>query len=283
MVLSIGLAYHEWADSLFANAGAIAMSLPERFCRVRKHLGLTTRAIGQLLGVSKSLWTHYETGKREPSLSMLRSISDLGFSLEWLVNGTEPMLRSADDSKTPDELVGRPIALVRLIRDMEQVLHRNRSQQLQVWANIIKYLERQPAPVRLNELVEALSPSVLPERLEAELSNLQNEGILASSRGQFRLIRSSLKYDVKGLDLWVVLAARDLLQKHLPVQKSAPSRGKLIYEQISVKSGTAADKVRELGVLWKQWMASLDKVEPQQNSDSIDVILSIIFDSKMEQ
>lgn len=253
------------------------MAMAERFVQLRQHLGLSTRELSARIGVSKSLWSHYECGTREPGMSMLRELSCMGINLEWLVNGNGPMTR--DGLHIPSiESSGtlRTGTLARLIRSLEDILYSNRGQQLQVWARIIRFMEKNEFAASRAELEQLLTDTINAARLDIELQNLVSEGLIAESKGQFRLIHTALQNRSEGLELWMILAVRELLHKHLPIQKQSPHRGKLEYCSVTVKSGSGPAKARELGLLFVQWLTSIQSAEAQPTGDGIDVILSVV-------
>lgn len=56
----------------------------------RAKLGLSQKALGDLVGVSEATISNYETGKREPDLKTLCALADLfDCSLDMLVRGKE--------------------------------------------------------------------------------------------------------------------------------------------------------------------------------------------------
>ena len=57
------------------------MRLGERVRHLRRKLGLTQVELAELLGIDRSYLSEIETGKKDPSLTMLKSFAD-GFHME---------------------------------------------------------------------------------------------------------------------------------------------------------------------------------------------------------
>ena len=57
----------------------------ERLKRLREEHGLTTRALGEIIGTSNATISRYETGKRDPDLILVHNISQyFGVTIEYL-------------------------------------------------------------------------------------------------------------------------------------------------------------------------------------------------------
>ena len=59
------------------------MNFNERIKLIRKHLGLNQKEFGDILGVSQRAVSNWESGRNEPSIEVLNSIST-----KWAVNPT---------------------------------------------------------------------------------------------------------------------------------------------------------------------------------------------------
>lgn len=58
--------------------------------KIRKLKNLNQQKVALDLNISREALSHYETGKREPSLSMLLAMSKyFGVSIEYLITGEE--------------------------------------------------------------------------------------------------------------------------------------------------------------------------------------------------
>ena len=57
---------------------------------IRKKLGLNQQKVALDLNISREALSHYENGRREPSLSMLLQLSDyFDVSIDYLITGKE--------------------------------------------------------------------------------------------------------------------------------------------------------------------------------------------------
>lgn len=57
----------------------------ERLKKLRESQGLTTRSLGELVGVSNATISRYEGGKRDPDLIVVKNIADyFGVSIEYM-------------------------------------------------------------------------------------------------------------------------------------------------------------------------------------------------------
>ena len=63
---------------------------PRTLSLLRKEKKISQRKAAAELGVSQALLSHYENGKREPSLDMLNKMSHyFNVSIDYLINGVE--------------------------------------------------------------------------------------------------------------------------------------------------------------------------------------------------
>ena len=66
------------------NSGLLGLKL------VRKRRGLNQLKVALDLNVSREALSHYENGKRNPDIQMLRKLSEyFGVSIDYLINGKE--------------------------------------------------------------------------------------------------------------------------------------------------------------------------------------------------
>lgn len=57
---------------------------------IRKQKNLNQLKVAMDLNISREALSHYENGKREPSLAMLRKLSEyFNVSIDYLINGEE--------------------------------------------------------------------------------------------------------------------------------------------------------------------------------------------------
>ena len=77
-------------------AGLDLISLGKRIRHLRKHRGLTLDGLGEAVGTAPSQLSLIENGKREPKLSLLRSLArELGVSSDELLHPEPPNRRVA--------------------------------------------------------------------------------------------------------------------------------------------------------------------------------------------
>lgn len=58
--------------------------------KIRKEKGLNQQKVAMDLNISREALSHYENGKREPSLNMLIKMSDyFNVSIDYLITGNE--------------------------------------------------------------------------------------------------------------------------------------------------------------------------------------------------
>jgi transcriptional regulator with XRE-family HTH domain len=84
------------------------MTLAESLKNIRKEYKLTQEDVAKLIGVSRSGYTYYETGKTIPSIEALKRLSAVyGVSIDYIVGNTTQekgsTKRSADDFKMHEE------------------------------------------------------------------------------------------------------------------------------------------------------------------------------------
>ena len=65
-------------------------NFPRTLSLLRKERGLSQRSVASALGVSQAVLSHYENGKREPSLTLLVQMSEyFNVSINYLITGIE--------------------------------------------------------------------------------------------------------------------------------------------------------------------------------------------------
>ena len=66
------------------------VTFSQALSRLRREKGVSQRQAAQALEVSQALLSHYENGRREPSLAMLERMSDyFDVSIHYLITGRE--------------------------------------------------------------------------------------------------------------------------------------------------------------------------------------------------
>lgn len=109
-----------------------------RLRELRKEYGLTLKRFGEIIGVSESTVSLYETGKRQPDLEMLIKIADtLGCSTDYLLGRVDhPTDHFIPKEKLPTELADSGVESVTVIgrptlTDQEIEVLKQFAQQLQ--------------------------------------------------------------------------------------------------------------------------------------------------------
>lgn len=68
----------------------------ENLSKLRKERGLTTQQVGEALKIAKGTLNHWETGRCEPNISMLKKLADFFcVSIDYLVGAT-PRISSGE-------------------------------------------------------------------------------------------------------------------------------------------------------------------------------------------
>ena len=75
--------------------------MKDRIRQIRESIGITQETMSQRLGLGDSTWQKYELGISQPNSKALIAISDLGFSIDWILTGEGEMRR---DAKTVDQV-----------------------------------------------------------------------------------------------------------------------------------------------------------------------------------
>ena len=63
----------------------------ERIKEVRAHFGMNKTDFAALAKTQRSALSEFESGNREPSKEFIKTLSDLGISIDWFLTGTGPM------------------------------------------------------------------------------------------------------------------------------------------------------------------------------------------------
>lgn len=78
----------------------------ERLKDLRTEKGLTTSALGKIVGCSNPTITHYERGDREPSLEMLCKLADLfGVSVDYLIGHEKKSVMERPTSELAENFI----------------------------------------------------------------------------------------------------------------------------------------------------------------------------------
>jgi len=258
------------------------MSMPLRFRMIREHLGLSTRIMADQLGISKSLWAHYESGLREPSVSMLKKLGEQGISLDWLVLGSGTMIRSGQNfDATSLKNPGRP-AIPRLLADLSDILNSHRSNRLMLWAEIVDRLEQKFAGLTFEELKRGLNHTHNESEIRVALQELIAEGIVGCGRDTFNLIRAHLRHDSRDAEMRTLVAMKVLLEQHLSTLKSSPKRARLATARVYVTRGQGAEIARHLWQMIQSWKTQHPSLEVGEDQDCIHLVLASSISGGLE-
>ena len=117
-------------------------NLGEALRKYRLRTGLTQKSVSEALGISRSAYTYYETGKTSPDPTMLFRIAcmfdvplDLFFDVEELGQRTEVTLRDsgAPRKRVPKKVRPDPQKIGELTSDEKCMIAFLRSRGLSVW------------------------------------------------------------------------------------------------------------------------------------------------------
>lgn len=83
----------------------------ERIKKLRKALGLTQQEFGSRIGTTANVLTNYETGRRNPSSSVINNIcKEFGVNEEWLRGGKGEMLVEVSKDKQISNFIENVLA-----------------------------------------------------------------------------------------------------------------------------------------------------------------------------
>jgi len=257
------------------------MTLPERFRRLRAHLKISARQMSSRIGCSSSLWTQYELGLKEPSTETLRRLIGLGFDLHWVLTGEGQMLRTAAAMEAADEAEPES-PLQSLLEALGSLLDRYGGQTLLNLMDVVQVLEHNGEGLSEQQLHDALAQTQPLESVQQSLAQLKEEGIVVLSRGQFRLVRASIRDNSNTLTLRVLVSIYELLVSHYPALQQRPDRGKLLLYEVFAPSGLGVVRARDLGQRVNAWVATQAQYPVQTNDDRIRLVVSMIVQDASE-
>jgi len=67
------------------------MGIGERFKKVRVSLGLSQPEMSERISLSRNAWQTYELERSTPGTAVYQSLLNLGFSVDWILNGVGAM------------------------------------------------------------------------------------------------------------------------------------------------------------------------------------------------
>lgn len=68
------------------------MEIADRFKLIRQSLGLSQPEMSDRVGLSRNAWQTYELGKSTPGTSVYQELLRMGFSADWIMNGSGSMM-----------------------------------------------------------------------------------------------------------------------------------------------------------------------------------------------
>ena len=87
------------------------MEMGDRIRQIRKALGLTQQEFAEKVGSTANVYTNYETGKRNPSASVINNIcKTFGVNEVWLRTGEGEMFRQLSRNERLDRFVDELLA-----------------------------------------------------------------------------------------------------------------------------------------------------------------------------
>ncbi|MFM7199654.1 MAG: helix-turn-helix domain-containing protein [Myxococcota bacterium] len=123
------------------------MELKERLKLLRETLGISTRAMSARLGLDASLWSQYESGRREPGALAIRALLKLGVNPHWLLEGHGSMFAEVQRRRK-----SKP-NLPKLLKLIEETVMALTEDWLEIWEFVLQALERSPNGLAQEELL----------------------------------------------------------------------------------------------------------------------------------
>ncbi|MFM7199986.1 MAG: helix-turn-helix domain-containing protein [Myxococcota bacterium] len=253
------------------------MELKERLKLLRATLGISTRAMSARLGLDASLWSQYESGRREPGALAIRALLKLGVNPHWLLEGHGEMWQHL-----PSERDDQQDVLARLKHELEVALSSPLGQKLISWQRIIQVLEQSPrTPLTEDALITMLKAEFTQEQVQASLQGLEAEGLIARSVTGYRLIKLTASDIHNEGTLQTLLAVRTLVRVFLPAFLERDFRGKVINSELEVKRGQGVEQARLLVGRVKDWIAEHNTLSANTEcSEIVNLVFSIVVRKK---
>jgi len=93
-----------------------------RMRELRKQMNITMKQLGDMLGVSESAISHYETGKRQADFETLLKIAEIyDVSLDYLLGRTDtPEPQKSAPDETQIDMSTLDFALQGVVRDLDE-------------------------------------------------------------------------------------------------------------------------------------------------------------------
>lgn len=102
------------------------MDIHQRLNKLRKYLGLTTRAFGESINITGGAITNMEKGRRDITDRTIKDICrEYNVNPDWLINGNEPMFNDVFEGLTLSEDVRELAEQYSLLSDKDKALFKN--------------------------------------------------------------------------------------------------------------------------------------------------------------
>ena len=200
------------------------MGIPERCAELRLHFGLSARAFSTRLGISYNLWCQYESGRKEPSMRTLQALAAHGINTDWLVAGRGLMQIASGSGDATSQSEG----FRSILDEITSRLRAHGGNRFDLWSQLVTSTGKHPDGATIQDLAASIGRAPDDAEMAKELAFLQREGIIAVSRGIYRLIRVSYTHNANDLDMQALLAVRDLMGLIVPAVRASWFDGKLI-------------------------------------------------------
>lgn len=131
--------------------------LGDRLKKARLDCGLTQQQVAELLGIDRSSYTYYETGKSGVSTQTLKLLAIIfGIPFEWLIQEEKKRLEFHSYSKfKPYSYEDEPVHMLSLSTEERQLVARVR---------MLKFMGKEE---EVNNYLEELTESVFPKDEES--------------------------------------------------------------------------------------------------------------------
>lgn len=222
------------------------MELKERLKLLRETFGISTRAMSAKLGLDATLWSQYESGRREPGALAIRALLKLDVNPHWLLEGHGSMFAGGKRRRK-----SKP-NLPKLLELIEENVLALTEDWLEIWEIVLQALERSPSGLSEEELL-ALPGLPSLDKVMHELERLSGEELVAKTKGRYYLLRTRIKRDPRFADLEVLRALRDLVRHHHPSLSSGKKYARMDLGEIIVDGGLGVECAKQLWQLFENW------------------------------
>lgn len=253
------------------------MCVSVRCKQLRETKNFTIREMSEWLNLSPTLWGHYETGRREPSVETYKRLMARGVSVDWILSGNGLMFLSSETlDQTPAITSGRIPRLARLVRMLRELMEEPAAQRLVLWSRIIEVLEINRGGISAEFIGHKLQMSSSLNRLQEELLLLKEEGLIGITATGIRLIRALKTHDESEYELRTLLMIRKLLMVHLPTYRAEHCHARFFDHSEYVESGAGVIRAKELVSKVNAWLQAASTIDSVPDGDTVELLMSII-------